>query len=95
VSTKIKAKKDVLRKLGVPEFSINDLLFYLEKTDLIEKKDDKWFANLFRYLGLKKLSDEQLEKLKDLCILKLENGQLTSIKQGNVFFPLKEKREKA
>jgi len=88
ISDKIKAKKQVLQKLGVKDFSINDLIKCLENKEWIKNQNEEWFAKLFSYLSKKKLSDEQLERLKNLEIIKLENGELTSINKGTVFFPL-------
>jgi len=67
------------------------LIKCLENTEWIKKQNEEWFANLFRYLSKKKLSDEQLERLKNLDIIKLESGELTSINEGVVFFPLEKK----
>ena len=91
ISHEIKAKKQVLQKLGIKDFSINDLIKCLENKEWIKIQNDKWFARLFNYLSKKKLSDEELERLKDLDIIRLENRELTSINKGPVFFPL-EKR---
>jgi len=91
LSERIKSKKSILRKLGVRDFSIDDLIKCLEKSEWVKKQDEKWFANIFRYLSKKKLSDEQLERLNNLDIIKLENGELTSINQSVVFFPLEKK----
>jgi len=91
LSDKIKAKKQVLQKLGVNDFSINDLIKCLENEEWIKNQNEEWFARLFNYLSKKKLSDEQLEQLKDLDIIKLENGKLTSINKGAVFFQLERK----
>jgi len=71
------------------------LIKCLENTEWIKKQNEEWFANLFRYLSRylskKKPSDGQLERLKSLKIIKLENGQLTSLNEGVVFFPLERK----
>jgi len=91
LSDKIKAKKQVFQKLGVNDFSIDDLIKCLENKEWINNQNEEWFARLFNYLSKKKLSDEQLEQLKDLDTIKLENGELTSINKGAVFFPLERK----
>ena len=91
LSDKIKAKKQVLQKLGVNDFSIDDLIKCLENKEWIKNQNEEWFAKLFNYLSKKKLSDEQLERLRSLEIIKLENGELTSINKGAVFFPLERK----
>jgi len=91
LSDTIKAKRQVLQKLGVNDFSIDDLIKCLENKEWIENKNEEWFAKLFNYLSKKKLSDEHLERLRSLEIIKLENGELTSINKGAVFFPLERK----
>jgi len=89
LSRRIRVKRAILRRLGIKEFSTEDLIKCLEHTEWVKKQSANWFANLFKYLSNKKLSDEQLEQLKNLNIIKLENGELTSINEGVVFFPLK------
>jgi flagellar biosynthesis GTPase FlhF len=91
LSRNVKAKKSVLRRLGIKEFSLDNLIRCLENVEWVKTHDDDWFANLFRYLSKEKLSDEQLEQLKNLPIIKLENGDLTSINDGPVFRPLEDK----
>lgn len=91
LSEKIKAKKPILHKLGVRDLLVDELIKCLENTEWIKKQNEEWFVRLFRYLSKKKLSDEQLERLRDLKIIKLENGELTSINEGVVFFPLEKK----
>ncbi|MCW7081006.1 MAG: DUF3883 domain-containing protein, partial [Candidatus Methanospirare jalkutatii] len=91
LSDKIKAKKQVLQKLGVNDFSIDDLIKCLENKEWIKNQNEEWFARLFNYLSKKKLSYEQLERLRSLEIIKLENGELTSINEDTIFFPLEKK----
>ncbi len=91
ISEKIKTKKSVLNKLGVRDFSIDDLIKCLEKIEWVKNQNWEWFVNLFSYLSKEKFSDEQLEQIKNLSIIKLEAGELTSINEGIVFFPLEEK----
>jgi len=91
LSEKIKAKKQILNRLGVKDFSINDLIKCLENEEWIKNQNEEWFARLFNYLSKEKLSKEQLKRLKSLKIIKLENGELTSIREDIVFFPLEKK----
>ncbi|MCD6398647.1 MAG: hypothetical protein J7L08_01895, partial [Candidatus Aenigmarchaeota archaeon] len=93
LSDKIKAKKQVLQKLGVNDFSIDDLIKCLENKEWIKNQNEEWFAKLFNYLSKKKLSDEKLERLRSLEIIKLENGEFTSINDDTIFFPLKKERK--
>jgi len=92
LSDKIKAKKQVLHKLGIRDFSINDLIGILGSTEWLKKQGDKWFARLYKYLSNKKLSEEQLENLRNLDIIRLENGEVTSINKDTVFFPIEKER---
>ncbi|ALV63679.1 hypothetical protein ADU37_CDS19800 [Thermococcus sp. 2319x1] len=94
VSNKIKAKKEILRRLGVEDFSIDYLIRCLENTEWLKKQSDEWFVFLFKYLSNKNLSKEQLENLRSLNIIRLENGGLTSINKGIVFFPIEKEIEK-
>ena len=87
---KIKANKQVLHKLGIKDFSTYNLIKSLENTEWIESQNYEWFACLFRYLSKKELNYKLLKQLKNLNIIKLENGELTSISEDEdaVFFPL-------
>ncbi|MHA1381919.1 MAG: sacsin N-terminal ATP-binding-like domain-containing protein, partial [Candidatus Helarchaeota archaeon] len=91
ISRKMKVKKLILQKLGVKNFSIDNLFTCLENDDWVKNRNAKWFADLFKYLSNKKLSYNQLEKLRELNIIKLENNELTAINAGIIFFPLKHK----
>lgn len=91
LSEKIKSKKSIFSRLGVRDFSIDDLIKFLEKTEWLKNQDAEWFARLFSYLSRKILPDEKLNQIKDLPIIKLQSGELTSINSGIVFFPLSKK----
>jgi hypothetical protein len=88
LSSKIKIAKDVLRKLNVNEFSIDSLFECLKDNEWVGKQDAEWFALLYQYLSRQELTNEQIDLLKKLRIIKLENGRLTSIDEGPVFFPI-------
>ncbi len=90
LSTEIKPTQ-ILRKLGVEKFSIYNLIKCLENTEWIKKQNDDWFAFLYEYLSKQQLSDAHLEQLKGLDIIRLENEELTSIKEEAIFFPLDKK----
>lgn len=91
LSEKVKGKKAIFQKLGIKDFSVDDLIQCLENTEWIKKQNETWFAHLFSYLNKKNLSNKQLEQLKCSKIIKLENGELTSTSEGVVFFPLEKK----
>lgn len=83
----------ILHKLNIEGFSFDLLVQCLKLGEWIEKQDNEWFALLYQYLSSEKLDDAQIDILKDLQILKLQSGKLTSINEGLVFFPLSNKKE--
>jgi len=87
LSKRVKAKKNILERLKVDEFLVGRLLVCLRNHDWTEKHDNKWFARLYYYLSRQELTDQQIDLLKELNIVKLENGQLTSANEGLIFFP--------
>lgn len=91
LSKGIKAKRAILRRLCIQEFSFEVLIKCLENTEWIEKQSDGWFVNLYEYLCKQELTADQLECLKEQNIIKLENGNLTSLNGGTVFFPFDKK----
>jgi len=91
LSERIKAKKQILGRLGVRDFLVDDLIMCLENTEWIKNQNEGWFASLFYYLSKKKLSNKQLERLESLKIIKMENGKLSSTGESVIFFPLKKK----
>ena len=87
LSKRVKVTKNILQKLNVDEFLVGRLLECLKNHDWIEKQDIKWFARLYYYLSRQELTDKQIALLKELSILKLENGGLTSTKEDYIFLP--------
>jgi len=93
LSLKVKnLNKEIRKKLGIVDFSIDDLIVILkDHSEWLKKRDDQWFASLFKYLANKDLSDDQLEKIKKTRIIRLENNNLTSVKEDTVFRSLTKK----
>ena len=94
VSPEIQAKADVLEALGVKKLELDDLVKFLRNNEeWLKKQSDEWFVKLYTYLK-KKLKDgkqKQVEEIKGLKIIRLENDELTSIKEGTIFFSLDKK----
>jgi len=88
LSSRIKISEDILRKLNVEKFSTDELLECLKNSEWVEKQNDNWFTLLYKYLSKKKLTDEQMNLLKKLKIIRLENGRLNSVNKDPVFLPL-------
>jgi hypothetical protein len=85
ISSGIKAKESILRELDVEKFANEDLIECLENTDWVEKQSDDWFALLYEYLSKQDLPSNLLGQLKGLDIIRLENGELTSGREEDVF----------
>jgi len=88
ISEKIDVAKDVLRKLKVDEFSVDQLLEYLKNPEWTKKQDDEWFVRLYMYLSRQELTQDQFSLMRNLDILRLENGELVSTVDGPIFLPL-------
>jgi len=91
VSSEIEINKSILNALNIPEFGFDHLVKLLKDKSWLEKKDDDWFTKLFLYIKEQELEEEQIKRLKELNILRLENNKLVSISEEKVFFPLQKK----
>lgn len=88
ISSDIKANNQILDALGVHEFGFSHLVQCLQKEKWLEKQSDEWFTRLYAYLNSQKLKEEQMQALKNLKLVRLENNELASISEENIFFPL-------
>jgi len=85
ISPEVKAKREILRSLGVQTFECNHLLQCLQKNEWLDKQTDEWFTWLYEYLNNQKLEEKQFNVLTELKIIRLENNELVSISEGNIF----------
>ena len=82
---------DVMREAGVKEINVSQVLNWLEKQDLnwFEDRCEKWLRSLYVYL-LKYVYPNnqkfQLERIKKLPLIRLENGKHVSAAAQSVFF---------
>ena len=83
-------RKGILKALNIEEFNNNHLFQLLEEQNWLKEKPDEWFIYLYTYLEKIDIDYEQEEKLKELRIIRLENNNLVSLSETNVFFPLEE-----
>ena len=76
----------VMQEAGVETVKITDILSWLEKQDVewFEGKCNEWLLTLYTYLNK---HQSQLERIKKLPLVRLENGQHISASDGLVFFP--------
>ncbi len=87
VGREFRADTELLCCLGAVEFTMCDLVECLKAKDWLAERPDEWFSRLFAYLGTQEL-DDRLEELRELTIVPLEGGGLTSTgaARGGVFF---------
>ena len=86
----------VMRAAGVREIGIGQVLAWLEKQDLscwFKDRCEKWLHTLYVYLNSQK---SELERIKKLRLVRLENGEHVCASNELVFFPpdTDEEREK-
>ena len=76
----------VMRKAGVKEIGIRQVLDWLEKQDFkwFENKCEEWLCSLYLYLNNQK---SELERIKKLPLVRLENGRHGCASTQLVFFP--------
>ena len=79
---------DVMAKAGVKEIKASDLLCWLEKQSLdwFKKRTHKWMRSLYVYFN-RKWNDTELERIKKLPLVRLENGDHVCVSDQLVYFP--------
>ena len=79
---------DVMAKAGVKEINASDLLRWLEKKSCkwFKNKTNKWLCSLYVYFN-RKWSKSELERIKELPLVRLENGEYVCVSDQVVYFP--------
>ena len=79
---------DVMAEAGVKEISESDLLYWLEKQSYtwFKSRANKWLRSLYIYFD-RKWSDSELERIKKLPLVRLENGEHVRVSDQLVYFP--------
>ena len=77
---------NVMKEAGVKEINVGHVLNWLEKQDLnwFENRCEKWLRSLYIYLNSQK---SEVERIKKLPLVRLENGQHVCANNELVFFP--------
>ena len=77
---------EVMTEAGVKEINIREVLNWLEKQDLrwFEGRCEEWLRSLYIYLRTQKA---ELDRIKKLPLVRLENGQHVCASDNLVFFP--------
>ena len=78
----------VMAEAGIKKIDKSDLLFWLEKQshDWFKRRTHKWMRSLYAYFK-KKWSPTELERIKKLPLVRLENGKHVCTNDQLVFFP--------
>lgn len=75
--------KRLFKEFEVKDFDNKYLIEILDQKEWLESKDDEWFIKLYAFLNKKEIFN-----IKDKYIFLLQNDELTSLKDGNIFYPL-------
>ena len=83
----------VMREAGVREISISQMLDWLEtqSLDWFEDRPNEWLCSLYVYL---KGQRAELERIKKLPLVRLENGGHVCASDRSVFFPPETREER-
>jgi len=78
----------VMVKAGVKEIKASDLLSWLEKKSCkwFKNKTNKWLCSLYIYFN-RKWSKSELERIRELPLVRLENGEHVCVSDQLVYFP--------
>ncbi len=76
----------VMREAGVKEIDVSQVLDWLEKQncDWFESRSEEWLRSLYDYLSSQK---SELERIKKLPLVRLENGEHVRVSEQLVYFP--------
>ena len=79
---------DIMDEAGVTEIDENDLLCWLEKQscDWFKNRTNKWLCSLYIYFN-RDWSKSELERLKELPLVRLESGEHVRMSDQLVYFP--------
>ena len=86
----------VMREVGVKEINESHMLRWLEERSCtwFKNRTNKWLRSLYVYFN-REWSEAQLERIKKLPLIRLENGEHVRVSDQLVYFPpdTDEKRE--
>ena len=76
----------VMREAGVREVGVSQVLDWLEKRSFnwFEGRCEQWLRSMYVYLNSQK---SELERIKKLSLVRLENGEHVCANEQSVFFP--------
>ena len=79
---------DIMGEAGVTEIDENDLLCWLEKQSCnwFKNRTNKWLCSLYVYFN-RKWNKSELERIKELPLVRLENGEHVCVSDQLVYFP--------
>ena len=79
---------DVMAEAGVEEIDESDMLYWLEKQSCkwFKNKTNKWLCSLYIYFN-RKWSKSELERIKELPLVRLENREHVCVSDQLVYFP--------
>jgi hypothetical protein len=88
IHSDVKSKQRILDVLEVQKFEFTHLVNCLQETKWLNRKSDEWFIRFYSYMKNQKLEEQQLNDLKGLQMLRLENNQIASTMDNPIFSKL-------
>lgn len=88
ISSKIIAKKSILKRLGISDLSKENLFELLKNSSWLQGREISWFNKLYELLDNLEVKREDFEILKSLEIFRTIKGRTLSLTENKLFFPL-------
>lgn len=89
IHSEFDAPIEALNTLGCHRFRPSHLVQCFSDKKWTESKTNEWFSNFFTYLTSWAINDEFIQIIKKASCFRLLSGVLTSLSEGEIFFPLK------
>lgn len=87
LNSKTNAKVEVLDELRCVRFSEGHLTKCLENETWLQAKPDDWLSSLYAWFSRHFEKGDNVMRFRQTKMLRLEDGRLTSLAEGEVFFP--------
>ena len=87
LNSKTNAKVEVLDELRCVRFGEEHLTKCLENEAWLQAKPNDWLSSLYSWVSRHFEKADNVARFRQTKILRLEDGRLTSLAEGEVFFP--------
>ncbi len=91
ISHEALAPAETLKDIGCSTFRPRHLIECLGNRDWAASRTDAWFTKFFLYLTDWEINEKFIRLVEPTPCFRLQSGQLASLSEGEIFFPLKGK----